>query len=125
MKYHCSTCGRSGGDVTPGTAPNGIGFIGSQSDMPGVAICKCTRCYEDDKTRACYPVHHRPVTLFDEWADLNQVICPWRSRFDDLRKALNSCQTLGEAAAALAVSGFLERYPLLPESLPVVGWVTA
>lgn len=119
MRYQCDSCGNSGSDVTPGYAPNGTGYVGSRSDMPGVAFCRCTRCYEDDKTRACYPRQHRLVTLFDEWADLNQVICPWRSRFDVLIEMLPLCTTLCQARALVASQGFGERYPLLPDALPI------
>jgi len=56
--------------------------------------------------------------LFDEWSDLNEVICDYRSRFDLLRKELPKCKTRAEAEHLLAEQEFLTRYPKLPEWLP-------
>ncbi len=56
-------------------------------------------------------------TLFQDWVDLNDVIAPWRSRFDDLREMLNVCETRKEAEQALEEEGYADRYPKLPEYL--------
>jgi hypothetical protein len=55
------------------------------------------------------------MNLFKEWAKLNGVISPDRSRFDVLREELPKCSTLAEARALLRYEGFGERYPLLPD----------
>lgn len=61
--------------------------------------------------------------LFDEWARINYVICPWRSRFDDVRALFAVCRTREAAMDVLAEQGFDRRYPMLPEWLPSVGEV--
>lgn len=61
--------------------------------------------------------------LFTDWAELNFVICPWRSRFDDLRTLLSGCRTQEAAADVLVEQGFDRRYPLLPDWLPSAGEV--
>lgn len=123
MKTVCQQCGDE--DVTPGVGPNGVGCIGSRSDMPDVAFCKCTRCYEDDKTRASHPRRHRPTTIFDTWVDMNKIICPGRARFDAIREEMCAATSIEEVRLALVGSGFATRYPLLPEKMPEVSWVPA
>ena len=125
MMYFCEVCKRTGEppEVENGVNAEGTGYIGYRSDMPDVICIKCTRCYSDDKTRVCFPRQHRPATLFDEWTALNQVICPWRSRFDILREKLPGCKTIDDARDWIALEGFGIRYPLLPESIEVSGWI--
>lgn len=53
-------------------------------------------------------------SLFDEWASLNKIIAPWRSRFDYLREHLWECGTEEEIRDMIAAEGFLSRYPTLP-----------
>jgi hypothetical protein len=55
--------------------------------------------------------------LFEEWVDLNQVICAYRSRFDVMREDLPKCRTREEAERLLKQEEYDVRYPLLPESL--------
>lgn len=55
--------------------------------------------------------------LFAEWSDLNNVMCDWRSKFDNLREMLPKCQTREEVFALLAREGYSKRYPLLPDWL--------
>jgi hypothetical protein len=55
--------------------------------------------------------------LFDEWANLNQIISPDRSRFDVMKSELPKCTTRAEAMALLFAEGYAERYPLLPDWL--------
>lgn len=55
--------------------------------------------------------------LFDEWAELNQVVSPDRSRFDALRKGFPLCRTRAEAEHLLYEEGYLGRYPDLPDWL--------
>ncbi len=53
--------------------------------------------------------------LFDQWANLNQVISPYRSRFDVLREEFPKCKTRAEAQELLESEGYGTRYPLLPD----------
>jgi hypothetical protein len=56
-------------------------------------------------------------TLFDRWAEVNMVTCPWRYRFEELKEKLNKCTTKQEAEKAVFEEGYSIRYPLLPEEL--------
>lgn len=57
------------------------------------------------------------MDIFDEWVDLNGVICPWRYRFEVVREKLNKCVTRQEAERALKEEQYDTRYPILPERL--------
>ena len=54
------------------------------------------------------------IPVFDDWADLNQVMCPGRSRFDVLREELPKCKTKEEVRRWLVREDFDRRYPLIP-----------
>jgi len=56
--------------------------------------------------------------LFDEWADLNDVMSSWRSRFDVLREEFPNCRTKQDAQRLLSAESYSERFPLLPSWLP-------
>lgn len=122
LTYQCEVCARSGADIAPGVGPNGVGYVAYRTDLPGVALCKCARCYEDDATRASHPVQQKPKTMFDVWADLNEVICPCRARFDALRKQMPQCASVEQIAGLVRREGYGERYPLLPDSLEFNPW---
>jgi hypothetical protein len=64
------------------------------------------------------PYVRTPIPVFDEWADLNQIMCPDRSRFDVLLEELPKCRTKAEVRTWIQREGFGSRYPILPESLP-------
>lgn len=66
------------------------------------------------------PTPPEPRTLFDEWADLNEVMAPSRSRFDVLRERMPLCKTKKEVKDLLVQEQFDTRYPLIPEKFPDV-----
>lgn len=57
------------------------------------------------------------MTLFDKWAELNDVVGSYRSRFDVLREEMPKCQTRQEVINLLLSEGFYSRYPDLPALL--------
>jgi hypothetical protein len=63
------------------------------------------------------PKERDPDTLFDEWSDLNNVNCDWRSRFDDLREKFSACTNREQAEQALIEEQYNTRYPRLPKWL--------
>lgn len=60
------------------------------------------------------------IPVFDEWVDINQIMCPDRSRFDVLREELPKCKTKAEVRTWLRREDFDRRYPLIPDSLSEV-----
>lgn len=54
---------------------------------------------------------------------MNEIMCPGRARFDDLREEMCAATSIEEVREALNRSGFATRYPLLPETMPEVSWV--
>lgn len=54
------------------------------------------------------------IPVFDEWAELNHIMCPSRSRFDVLREELPKCKTQAEVRSWLVREEFDRRYPILP-----------
>ena len=55
--------------------------------------------------------------LFDEWSDLNDVVCDWRARFSDLREGFPQCRSLKQVREFLEAEEFGDRYPRLPRWL--------
>lgn len=71
-----------------------------------------------------------PETVFDLWAEENQIISPCRSRFDDVREKLEwaardeteyGCHRLCALKWAIETEGFSVRYPLIPEEVKEEG----
>jgi hypothetical protein len=131
--YKCHSCGQESGNR------DALGFTGNmwtgcaaypdgdpRRYIPQPVIywgSQCARCAADSKTAALCPQKHRPATLFDRWSELNSVGCDGRSRFDVLRERLPRCRTIREARELLRAESFDARYPLLPRSVRVSGWV--
>jgi hypothetical protein len=120
-EYRCTHCSRFVGEDEVDRTRNGC--IGPRADGRIVYEITCQRCVADWVTLACFPQKHRPANLFDVWSSMNEVMCDFRSRFDVLRERLPMCTSLSQARALLAQEQFDRRYPLLPESLPIEGWV--
>lgn len=120
-KFYCIACRRyvqhAEVDLSRG------GCVGTRPDGQVIHQITCLECVQGWETLASCPQEHRPANLFDAWSSLNEVMCDSRMRFDALREFLPKCTTLQEARALLNYSGFGQRYPLLPDSLPVTGWV--
>ena len=68
------------------------------------------------------PMKSMASDVFEDWVSDNEVMAPWRSRFDDMREGIrclrrNKRLSRDTFIELLTDEGYGDRYPLIPKSL--------